>query len=166
MDNIYYISLDQASDKTGICIWKNGMYVSHSLINENHIDNIIGERSRAMFNDIVILLQKYKPMSITLEDTALQCNPKSFKDLTRLQGAIIGYCLCNDVDYSIYSPSQWRKIIGISGGKGTKRPEFKERAIKYVKDNLGIDASEDEAEAICIGIAHLKTFGITNFMEN
>ena len=67
-------------------------------------------------------------------------------------GAIWGYCILNDIAIEPILPSEWRTVLDINKPKAD-RPEYKRRAIKYVKDNFGLDVSDDEADAICIGVA-------------
>ena len=57
--------------------------------------------------------------------------------------------------HTVLAPSHWRSILkspfGI--GFGRSRAEQKKSARGFVKDHYNIDVSEDEADAICIGIA-------------
>lgn len=64
----------------------------------------------------------------------------------------------NDIKYSIYLASEWRKIIskktGISFGR--KREEQKQAAQDYVHTVLEHgNVTEDECDAILIGLAHI-----------
>lgn len=152
-----YISFDQSSTATGYCIWLDGQYQSHGLINHKKIKEA-DLRFDAMSKDIVALLNEIKPQVVTIEDTALQTNAKTLKDLSQLQGVIIGYCLSHDISFSIYSPSKWRSLLQFNTGSGIKRPQLKQQAMDYVYEHFGINATEDEAEAICIGAAVLSQF--------
>ena len=140
-----FISLDQSTKKTGWCLWVDGKYHSHGLIDlSEEKDSVI----------------RFKKMSacIWIEDTAMQSNAKTLKDLAQLQGVIFGYCISNDIDYGVISPSKWRNILELPSGRGIKRPELKKNSINYVTEKYGITPSEDECEAITIGAAVLKNF--------
>ena len=50
--------------------------------------------------------------------------------------------------YFIIEPSKWKSTCGV---KGKKRVDQKANAQNFVKEQFDIDASEDEADAICIG---------------
>ena len=56
-----------------------------------------------------------------------------------------------EIEY-IY-PSSWRAALGIRNGRGIKRTTLKEADIAFVKEKYGIDVNDDEADAICIGLA-------------
>lgn len=151
----YYISFDQATKKTGYCVWLDGKYYKHGLFDHSSKqENDENLRLEIMYKDIVGLIEKYHSNVITIEDTQMQGNAKSYKLLCRLQGMIIGYCVSNNISYSIYMPSKWRSILGFVG----KRKELKDIAIAYVKEKFGIVTGEDEAESICIGYAVLSQY--------
>lgn len=111
-----------------------------------------------MSKDIISLLDKYSPTVVYIEDTALQRNAKTLKELAQLQGLIIGYCKTKGIDIQIITPSQWRKQLGFKQGAGVKRKELKQQCFKWVKENLNLERLEDEVEAIGIGAAVLKLF--------
>lgn len=104
------------------------------------------------------LIGKTCPDLVVFEDVAFQKNAAALITLARLQGVIIAKCLFDKNEFFIYSPSSWRKHLGFQQGKGIKRGNLKEQAIKYVKDSFGIEAGEDVCEAICIGSGFIKTY--------
>lgn len=104
------------------------------------------------------LLNHYSPVVVYIEDTALQRNAKTLKELAQLQGVIIGYCKSKNIDIHIITPGQWRKQLGFKQGAGIKRAELKKQCFEWVKENMGLEKSEDEVEAIGIGAAVLKMF--------
>lgn len=152
-----FCSLDQSTKLTGWCIWKNGKYETSGLIDlQKEKDSTI--RFDKMSKNIISLLDNYSPIVIYIEDTALQKNAKTLKELSQLQGVIIGYCKAKNIDIQIITPSQWRKQLGFKQGAGIKRKELKEQCFNWVKENLNLERSEDEVEAIGIGAAVLKLF--------
>ena len=152
-----FCSLDQSTKLTGWCIWKNGNYEISGLIDFSKIkDSEI--RFDNMSKNITFLLDKYNPLVVCIEDTLLQRNVKTLKELSQLQGVIIGYCKAKDIDIQIISPSQWRKLLGFKQGAGIKRQDLKRQCFEWVKENLNLERSEDEVEAIGIGAAVLKQF--------
>ena len=80
-------------------------------------------------------------------------NVATTKKLTNIIGAVRHMCLQNGCKFKTIMPSAWRSAIGLDGGRSTKRDEFKQRSIEYVRKKYGIDAQEDAAEAICIATA-------------
>lgn len=83
-------------------------------------------------------------------------SPKTMRQLSQLQGVIIGFCQMCDIPYEIFYPSAWRKMLGFKQGSGTKRSDLKQQAIDMIYDRYGISVTNDEADAICIGIAYIK----------
>lgn len=61
-----------------------------------------------------------------------------------------------DIPYEVFYPTNWRKVLGFKQGSGTKRSELKQQAIDMIYDRYGITATNDEADAICIGMAYIK----------
>lgn len=149
-------SLDVSTNKTGFAVFQNGKYITSVLLDHSQ-NKDIESRSVEMAQDIIKHLEKYAPTIVSIEDTYCGGNAASMKKLTRLQGVVLGWCLCNKTDFNLYLPSSWRKEFG-NLFKGRKRNECKTIAIKYVKDNLGIEVNDDEAEAILIGVATVKKY--------
>jgi len=111
-----------------------------------------------MTKDIIDFLNNYSPTIVYIEDTVLQRNVKTLKELSQLQGVIIGYCKTKNIEVNIISPTTWRKQLCFKQGAGIKRKELKQQCFDWVKNNLGLEKSEDEVEAIGIGAAVLKIF--------
>ena len=59
-----------------------------------------------------------------------------------------------EIEY-IY-PSSWRAKLGIKNGRGIKRTTLKEADITFVKNTYNILVNDDEADAICIGLAYFQ----------
>lgn len=156
MKKIIMCSLDVSTKKTGFAVFSNGKYKTSMLL--DHSDNSdVKSRSNEMTQDIIKCLESFQPVIVSIEDTYCGRNADTMKKLCRIQGAIYGWCLLNKSDFNVYLPSSWRKEFG-NLFKGKKRNECKTIAIKYVKDNLGIEVNNDEAEAILIGVATVKKY--------
>ena len=50
----------------------------------------------------------------------------------------------------------WKSKLKI---RGKSRPEQKKNAQKYIKENYNMEPTEDECDAICIGLAHIASKG-------
>lgn len=75
--------------------------------------------------------------------------------LARLQGIIMGFCDMLNIPYTVYLPSQWRKVLGFKQGRVT-RENLKQQAIDLVRDTYNLSVQTDEADALCIAMAYLK----------
>ena len=115
-----------------------------------------------MAKNIISFLSTYSLTVVYIEDTALQRNVKTLKELSQLQGVIIGYCIAQNIDIHTITPGEWRKQLGFKQGSGVKRQDLKKQCFRWVKENLGLEKPEDEVEAIGIGAAVLKMFQNVN----
>ena len=156
------LSLDQSTRCSGWCCFENGQYVISGVIDMSKSKLETDKRSFEMAKEIWKIINKYKPQFIILEGVQQQSNPSTMIILARLAGMIIGYAEAHNVHTYILLPSQWRKVLGYSQGAKVKRQELKQQSLDYVKKNLGLDFSEDEAEAIAEGIAAHKIFGFSD----
>lgn len=143
--------IDASTTCTGISYFKDNKLISYEKIDLKKMKNT-ELRMRDMFIGITTSLSKHKLDVIYYEDNYQKINPKTTKQLALLMGAIWGYCISNEIIIEPILPSEWRTILDINKPKAD-RPEYKRRAIKYVKDNFELDVSDDEADAICIGVA-------------
>lgn len=152
------LALDQSTRVSGYTVFDNGEYVHSGMIDMSKSKLETGERSFEMAKSIWKIIKQHKPEYLILEETQQQSNVKIVIVLSRLQGMIIGYAEAHGVKVRILEPAKWRKALGYSQGPKVKRAELKQQSIDYVKDNLGMDLPEDQAESCCIGIAAHKIF--------
>lgn len=156
------LSLDQSTRCSGFAYFEDGKYIESGIIDMNKSKLDTPERSFEMAKSLWKVIKHYKPEHLVIEDTQQQNNVKTVIILARLQGMLIGYAEAHKVKVHILLPSQWRAALSYSQGPKVKRAELKKQSIDYVKVNLGLDIQEDEAEAVCEGIAAHKIY---NFDE-
>ena len=104
---------------------------------------------KQMYDEITKLINTISPNFIVFEDVQFQQNYGTFQQLSQLQGVIMAYLFKTDIGFQIIQPSAWKSFCGI---KGRKRVEQKKNTQIFVKSKYDIDVSEDEADAIGIGI--------------
>lgn len=150
------ISIDSSTKKTALAVFDNGEYKEVNLIDCSTINNM-DERFYEMAKLIFNFLEKNKPYIIYMEETVVERNASTQRFLTRLQGVVYAYCMKNDCEFNTIRPTEWRKLVGIEQGK-KKREVFKKEAIYLVLKEFGRIVTDDEAEAILIGLAILKKF--------
>lgn len=156
------LSFDQSTRCSGYAFFEDAKYIQSGIIDMRKSKLETEERSFMMAKEIWKIINKYKPQFIILEGVQQQSNPSTMIILARLAGMIIGYAEAHNVHTYILLPSQWRKVLGYSQGAKVKRQELKQQSLDYVKKNLGLDFSEDEAEAVAEGIAAHKIFGFAD----
>lgn len=152
------ISMDQSTRLSGYCYFENGEYVESGVVDMSKSKLETDKRSFEMARELWKVIKKYKPDHLIIEDVQQQSNPKTMITLARFSGIIIGYAEAHNVQVHIVLPSQWRKTLEYAQGPKVKREALKQQSLDYVKEHLGFELQEDEAEAYCIGMAAHKIF--------
>lgn len=152
------LSLDQSTRKSGFALFEDGQYICSGVVDMSKSKLDTYDRSFEMAKELWKAIKKYKPDRLIIEDVQNQSNTNTVIILSRLQGMIIGYAEAHKVHTNILLPSQWRKALGYHQGSKVKRAELKQQSVDYVKEHFGIEASEDEVEAIAICDAAHKIY--------
>jgi Holliday junction resolvasome RuvABC endonuclease subunit len=149
------LALDQSTQITGYAIFSDeGKLIKHGIFSPSG-DYI--ERITKLKNWMVQIIQEYNcEITVSIEDIQLQKIPNSsssqnvltYKKLAHVQGALLVALTELKVQYSIVPSVTWKSKLGV---KGARREQQKKSAQLFVKNTYGIDATEDEADAICIG---------------
>lgn len=171
------LALDQSTIITGYALFneENKQLIDHGIVkfsknkNSDPIERILklsnwfdeyllnNEVDFVVMEDIQLQNEaKYKQEEKyiqTHEETSAVSIP-TFKVLSKLMGVLEVSCVTYDIKYKIIKPTEWRHILNI---KGNIREELKQKSIEYVKNNFNIELQIDEAEAVCIGSAYLKS---------
>lgn len=149
------LAFDQSTVKTGWSVFKDGQLVE-SGVHDVHKEKDVEKRSAQMYEFLVWKALATLPDIIVAEEVSLQNpNVKTIVELARVQGLIqaASYSLPHEARVAFYTPSKWRKAVGIQTGKGIKRAELKKAAVQMVSAQYHKDVSDDEADAILIGQA-------------
>lgn len=155
---ITLLSLDTSTTSTGWAIFKDGKYQESGVIDDFKKVKNGHERLKLMTKKLLDNIGQLKPDIIVIEKDVVFGNMKVIDMLMKIIGAVYGFCLFNGITYYEFAPSEWRKYVKLQTF-GRKRDEFKKASIKYIKDNLNMEVNDDEADAICIGLAYCKKFG-------
>lgn len=158
MSSTTLLSLDTSTTSTGWAIFKDGEYQESGVIDDFKKVKNGYERLKLMTKELLDSIGQLKPDIIVIEKDVVFGNMKVIDMLMKIIGAVYGFCLFNEITYYEFAPSEWRKYVKLQAF-GRKRDEFKKASIKYIKDNLNMDVNDDEADAICIGLAYCKKFG-------
>ena len=143
------MGIDGATNKTGIAIFEDGKYEQHILIDLHKIKDA-SERIPKMMIAICDFINMQHVDKIIMEESMMTNNIDTVKKLSNLAGAII-YCAAVDgIEFEFAMPSEWRKRIGLRQGRNIPRDELKAEAIAAVKQEYGLDVTNDEAESILI----------------
>lgn len=151
------LSLDQSTTCSGWCYYVDGQYVDSGAITKDGKDT--DKRVTEMGLALCRKIKEFQPSLVVLEDIQNQSSVKTVIHLARLQGCIMLYCASKKIDFKILHPTEWRKQLQFKQGPKIKREQLKQQSRDYVKDVLGLSVeSEDQNEAICIGVAANKLY--------
>lgn len=143
------IAFDQSTKITGVSIWENSNLCSHHILTSNIKENNPIARMWVMRDKIAEMLDKENPDYVVIEAVQFQRNYNTYSQLSQLQGVIFSVLFDRNLPFRIIEATAWKKHCGI---KGQKRAEQKAATIQMVKDTFNIKVSEDEADAIGIGL--------------
>lgn len=150
------LGLDASTKCTGYGVVNSvGKLLSHGSIDYSY-ETDIDIRIDKMIESLDALFNEIEPDIVYVEDSwkaGKVLNIQTTKKLTNIIGAVRCLSIQHGSLFNSVYPSEWRSAISIDGGKGTKREEFKQRAMEYVKKKYDISVPEDESEGICIAYA-------------
>ena len=155
------LSLDLSTKSTGWAYFEENELKAHGCITASSTDLI--NRIQKIINELKIASKDFKISKVVVEEVRPEGgygvgNLKTHRALMWLQAAVAFWIHDEmpsiDIDY-IY-PSSWRATLGIKNGRGIKRMTLKEADIEFVKNKYDIDVNDDEADAICIGLAQYQ----------
>lgn len=151
------LAFDQATKITGWAVLEDGTPVRYGHIDECDVDSPAA-RIREMYLSIARLVDEEQPDLLIFEAVQQQANAKTMLMLSQLQGMCLGKAYSAGVDVYSPLPVEWRKILEYKQGAHVKRAELKQQSKDYVQSHFNIVATEDECEAICIGVAADKIY--------
>ena len=141
--------IDASTNKTGIAIFRDGKYIEHTLIDLHKIKDA-GERIPKMMVAICDYLDQHKIDKIIMEESMMTNNISTVKMLSNIAGAVMYYATRQNIEFQFDLPSAWRRRIGLTQGRSVKRDTLKAEAIGAVKQEYGMDLTDDECESILI----------------
>ena len=141
--------IDASSNKTGIAIFEDGKYVEHTLIDLHKIKDA-DKRIPKMMVEICKYIKTHMPDKIIMEKSILKSNISTVQMLSNIAGAVMLYAATKGIELEFVYPVEWRKTTGLQQSMKIKREILKEEAIRAVKQEYGLDVTDDEAEAILI----------------
>lgn len=141
------LAFDQASKISGYAVFIDGKLETYGKFTFDDVD--IDVRLVKIRNKIIELVQQYNPTEVVYEDIQQQENVQTFKTLAEVYGVLSEVLEELHIKHSSVLASSWKSSLGI---KGRNRPEQKRNAQQYVIDHYGIKPTQDECDAICIGL--------------
>lgn len=151
------LALDQATNISGWAIYDNKTLKNFGKIEFTQSDTF--ERISKIRQWLINMIQNWQIDRIILEDIQLQKFTKAngrdgeavttYKVLAQLQGTLAVTAVENNINPILVYPSTWRSYCKI---KAKSRTDQKRAAQLLVKNKFGENVTQDEADAICIGL--------------
>jgi Holliday junction resolvasome RuvABC endonuclease subunit len=146
------LALDQSSKITGYAIFDDGKLVKYGKLSYDDAD--LGTRLVKLRKDLEKLVDEAKIDEVIMEDIQYQPNIgiDTFKVLAETFGVVYELLTEKNIPNSSVWSTSWKSLLGI---KGKTRPEQKRNAQNYIVNTFGIKPTQDECDAICIGLYKL-----------
>jgi len=142
------LALDNATNKTGYAVFEGNKLLTHGVKSTNQKNPIL--KIIELKNWMIGVIGLWKIDVIAVENVQLQDNPQTLILLSKLLGVleVAGQELTKE-EVLVVSSNTWKSFCGI---KGKTRFQQKEDAQKYIKVKFGFVATQDAADAICLGL--------------
>lgn len=148
------LALDQSSRITGYAIFENAKLIHYGKFSVD--DEDIGVRLMNIRGRVKDLIDQYNINELVFEDIQMQNNVQNnvqtFKLLAEVFGVIYELATEMDLRNSAVLASSWKSTLKV---RGKNRPEQKRNAQAVVEKVFNIKPTQDECDAICIGLHHI-----------
>src|SRR5699024_7700768 len=140
------IAFDKSTTATGWCVMemKTDRIIESGVVILNKNDEKI-DRITYTIKRCLNIVRTNEVAFVFIEGVQVQRNPRVYEVLAKLAGSLEIMLYESGYLVNVVKASEWRKRVGI---KGRKRADVKKEAIELVKELYGLDASEDECEAV------------------
>lgn len=155
------LTLDDATHDTGWALFDDGVLIKYGVFSINRSTEV--ERIEEIKQWLINMVAIWRPDCVIIEDIQLQReknneyeapdNVMTYKVLAHLQGVLQNTLYELKIPFETVFASVWRKACEI---KGRYRADQKKSAQFQVKKWYGIEVSNDEADAICMGRYYSK----------
>lgn len=173
--NKYILGLDASTTSTGVGVLDLNNNLIHYEVLECNFENVF-DRFAFLHKSIGDIINRYDIDIIVIEDVAIgsKNNLQRGKELTILQGLVLGISYDLNIPCILYMPSTWRSIVKTYDGtrEGMKREKQKQKAVDIVNELYNLDfkyferttkkygkSDDDIAEAILLALAYIKQLG-------
>ena len=151
------LALDAATSVTGYAIYDDKVLVGYGTFKTSSTLQAT-DRINQVKNWLKAALNEWEPDFVGIENIQLQkygskateVQVKTFQTLANLQGVLLDTVFEACIDHDLVYPSEWRSYCGVNDGD-QHRDAKKKQAQAKVKAWYGIECTEDESDAICIG---------------
>lgn len=145
------------SEKNGSLTW-----IAHGC-NETDKLKTDAERLNRVFNDIINLIEKYKPDQIAIELLFLSNNQKTAMKIAEARGVILLACAKKGLALQTFEYTPPQVKLAVTGYGRSEKKEVWEEVIKALNPARNISSSkkdgfDDAADALALAIAHYHKY--------
>lgn len=165
------LALDQATNTSGWSIYDNKELIAYGKITFTQVDTF--ERISKLRQWLVNMIENWKPDKVGLEDIQLQKFATkygkeaeavtTYKVLAQLQGTLATTAFEKGMSPIIVHTATWRSHCNVNA---KSRADQKRAAQIFVKNKFDKSVTQDEADAICIGLYIAEKYLRNNEMIN
>lgn len=149
-----FLALDQSSRITGYAVFENAKLIDYGKFSVN--DDDIGVRLMKIRQEVEQLIKYHEVEEVVFEDIQMQGNVannvQTFKTLAEVFGVIYELVTELNLPNTAVLASSWKSTLQV---KGRTRPEQKRNAQALIEKTFNIKPTQDECDAICIGLHHI-----------
>lgn len=153
------LALDQASRITGWAVFDGNTLLKYDKFAFDDYD--FGLRLQKIRNKVKSLIEEYEIDKVYFEDIQLQSsigdNVATFKKLAEVFGVIYELLTELNIPNEAILSTVWKGKLNLLHGRGQDRSAQKRAAQDYVVQNYKIKPTQDECDAICIGVYGILT---------
>ena len=160
---MYIIALDASTKATGVAIFKDKELLGASCITASSTDLI--KRIHKITDGIDNIISQLPIEELVMEEVIPDHakNTNTFKALMWLQANIM--IMLHDkypnIKTTLVYPGSWRSQCHIKTGRGVKRESLKEADVRLANETFNLNTTSDDiADAVLIGAAHVNYFNI------
>ena len=154
------LAIDQATSISGYSVFDNGDLVEYGTFESKGKDSV--HRIADVKEWLRGMVKEWDPELVALEDIQLQSpggsaaiGVQTFKILAHLQGVLMNCLNEMKIPFILCSPSSWRAHSSV---KGKTKSDKKRSMIQIVEKKFGAKVTNDEADAIGIGLFATEKF--------
>ncbi len=159
------IGVDPGTKRTGYGIIQKRdnrfLYIGSGIFNLTTAKTI-QDKLQSLYKDFTILLKKYKPVSVAIEDIFYSKNVKSTIKLGYIKGTIFLATIHCGIKVVEYAPTKVKSSVT---GNGRASKEAVRKMINCLVENIADLQFSDESDALAIAYCHLIEENFKSFLN-
>ncbi|KKQ17937.1 MAG: Crossover junction endodeoxyribonuclease RuvC [Berkelbacteria bacterium GW2011_GWA1_36_9] len=121
------------------------------------------ERLNRVFNDIISLIDRYKPDQVSLELLFMFNNQKTVMKISEARGVILLACAKSELALQTYEYTPMQVKLAVTGYGRSDKKQVMEEVIKALNPQRGIssgkkDGFDDAADALAVAMARYHKY--------